>query len=221
MKAKIKKHPHFWLVICIYAIAVVVWLVVQLGGFIANRIMFATGELETGEFTLHPSVVLDDNFVLNELAYVDDAQNTDENKAVLVTTGSDPQMIFKFGAAKVESVQLYFTYENTPQMVNVYWANNGQDYSVNNMAYAQDAQQSIFWLPATGGQSLRIDPDTRPGNMITVEKVVINAKRPFYSFFVPSAKQVLLLCVVPAFVAAVLVTLLSVLPQKNKKAGDA
>lgn len=202
------------LILCLYAIAIVVWLLVQFGGFVINRIMFANGTFETRELTLQPTLVFDDNFMLHELEYLEPDEN---GYARLVTTGSDPQMIFKFGAAKIESVQLHFIYESEPQMVNVYWAKHGQDYSVNNMAYAQDAAESVFWLPALGGQSLRIDPDTRPGNIITVESVVINAKRPFYSFFVPSARIVLILFIAPIFTAAVLTVIVGILPKRKAK----
>lgn len=182
------KNRAVRLVLLCYAVGIAVWLLWQAGGLVAGKIGYANGSLAAAELTL-------DDFELWDMELRDGA---------LVTTGADPQLLLKDIALKVESLELEFSYTRAPQVVTVYWAKPGQDYAVKNMAYPAGSEGLVFRLPATGGQSLRIDPDTTAGNVITVQRIRVNVGRPFYAYFIPRAGQLVLLAVLPGLCAAAL-----------------
>lgn len=183
-----QRYPALWLLLVCYASGVVLLFVVHVAGFAANRMAYATGRLQTTEL------------------YVDDFEliNMEDTGNGLLTLNNDPQMLLIDTARRVENLQFDVQFEREPLVVNVFWAADGTDHSVRNMAYARPWNEQLFWLPPAGGQSLRIDPGFAAGNRLVVNRILINQPRPFYGFFIPTAGEVALLLVVPALAAAAL-----------------
>lgn len=188
---QLKKRPGALLALGCYAAALLVFLAVGLIGFIQNRAAYASGRLAPATLSL-------DDFEWNTELELRDG--------TLVSLGADPQLILKDRERAVENVTLDFGYSRTPRMQQVFWAAPGQDHALRQMAYptGQSGEKATFLLPAAGGQSLRIDPDTVLGTSIEVRGVTINTRRPFWQFFIPSAGQLAALLLVPPLAAAAL-----------------
>ena len=201
----VKKHPALCLVLTCYAVGLLVFLVVCLVGLVQNRLAYQSGALQTAALTL-------DDFDLVDLEPQEDG--------TLLSVGGDPQLRLRDTTRRVENVTVDITYRLTPLLVNAFWgdATTGEAaYSPRRMAYGSQTQGGLrFLLPPAGGQSLRIDPGTVVGNTIAVNRIVINEKRPFYAFFIPTATQGLVLCALPALVACAI----GLLPRPRQKAGD-
>ncbi len=209
------------LVLC-YAAGLALLLLWHLLGFVQNRMAYAAGDLT-------PAVLSPADFELEGFA-------TDE-AGRLISVSGDAQMLLRDTARRVESVTLHLRHSEDPVAQSVFWAAPGKAYSVRGMAWPQgDAApqpietengarawqtQSTFWLPAAGGQALRIDPCAVSGDVIEIERVAINEKRPFFAFFAFSAGEGLALCMVPGLAASGLSIVLGVLPKRARKAGDA
>lgn len=215
LKAHLKKHPAIALVLTCYAVGLVVFLAVRLWGFVQNRLAYANGTLQTASLAL-------DDFDLHDLELQEDG--------TLLSVGGDPQLLLKDQTRKVENVTIHFSYRLDPVLVNAFWADPGADYSARRMAYGAETADGLrFWLPAAGGQSLRLDPGTKVGNTITVHSITANEKRPFYAFFIPAAGESFMLCVLPALFACGLWLVGGALPprlrgwrpRRRKKAGAA
>ena len=216
---KWRENPTLLLLLACYAGGLVVFLLAHLAGLAANRVAYANGSLAPAALALA-------DFDLHELEPQPDG--------TLLSVGGDPQLLLRDAARRVENVTIHFEYTLPPLLVNTFWASPGQDFSLRRMAYPRqgqpEGQPKAFLLPATGGQSLRIDPGTRAGNRIAVHSIVINQKRPFFAFFVPSAGEVALLAVLPGLLACGLSLaaqwgpvqhLWQGLWPRRKKAGDA
>lgn len=182
----IRKNPETALLAGCYAAGLLVLLGVLLAGLAANRAAYASGALAPAQLTL-------DDFELYDLVVADGR---------LVSTGGDPRMILKDKSLLVENVALDAAYSRDPLTVAVYWAAPGGEYSVRRMRYpAGGGSPAVFYLPAAGGASLRIDPGVVAGNEIALNGIDINQPRPFWRFFVPTAAQWLLLAVLPMLAA--------------------
>lgn len=191
-----------------YAGAVLLFLAVHLVGFAANRMAYANGSLQT------------QNLPLSAFDFYGIEQRG-ENE--LFCFDGDPRLVLKDTSLRVDTVRFEAEYSLPPELLNVFWAPPGQDHSVRRMAYARGTARNTFWLAPTGGQSLRIDPGTVAGNVITVHDIVINEKRPFAGFFVPTAGEAALLLVLPGLCACAALVLRSAgwWPRRRQKAGDA
>ena len=175
----------FWLLVC-YGCGVLLLLGSQLAGLAANKIGYATGSLVAMELAI-------DDFDL-----VDLERNGDE----LLTIGADPQMIYKQSEQKVENLIVEAEYRIIPREQNAFWAKIGQEHSIEQMVFATGKDGTLYLLPAAGGQQMRFDPDTRLGNTISVHRIAINQPRPFWAFFIPTARQLILLITIPGLVAS-------------------
>ncbi len=189
LSKKYAARPGAFLLVAAYGLAIALFLLAHFGLFAANRVLYATGALSREALSAN-------DFEWFGLEPVDGA-NTQ-----FVTTDADPRLELKDKSRRVETVAISFTYARRPRSRTVFWAKPGQDYSVWNMAYSVGGEGRLFCLPVTGGQSLRIDPETVPGNLITVEGIEINVPRPFWAFFTPSALELMVLCVAPGLAAA-------------------
>lgn len=196
-----KKNSPVLLLLASYAAGLLLFVLFQLLCFAQNRIAYANG-------TLMEKTLAVADFNLQEMEIKEDGS--------LLCLGGDPQLILKDQSLKVENISLDFSYSMHPLLVNVFWAKPGQSYSLKQMAYPQKSQSGVFLLPAAGGQNLRVDPGTKAGNRIVVNSIVVNQKRAFYLFFVPSAGQVIVWVLGTGLAACTA----SLLPLKSKKAGD-
>lgn len=200
MRNWLKKHRKVTALLAFYGAGVVVLLCVQLAGLIQNKIAYANGSLAPQELSI-------DDFELVDIEIAEDG---------LLTLSGDPQMYLREEGRLVENVVLEFAYSRPPLMEMAFWAGEGQDHTLRQVAYMRD--DGMILLPAAGAQRLRIDPGTQPGNQIEIQRIAINQPRPLYSFFVPSAGQVLLLVAVPALLySAVMIAL--PLAKSHKKGG--
>lgn len=188
----LKKHRARLLLPACYLLALVLFLVVQFAGFVQNRAAYANGGLSPESYSQ---------------ADFDPAGDADIREGWLAVTGADPQLILQDGEKRVETLTVWYQSRRAPRAMQVFWAAPGQDYSLANSAFpaATGQQGELCWasfrLPATGGQSLRFDPDTEAGNLIRLEKAEVNRRRPFWQFFVPGAGEALLLMILPALAA--------------------
>jgi hypothetical protein len=191
MRKRRKKHAGAALLPGCYLLALAVFLAVHLAGFIQNRLAYASGRLAYAE------LVLDD---------LDLAADLTLESGVLLTDGYDPQLTLADRGMRVETLRLVAGYSRQPLVQTVFWAAPGHAYSPRRMAYPHSIgpEGSLFLLPPGGGQGIRLDPDTVPGNRISIEKVIVNEKRPIYLFFLPSSGEVALLAALPALAACAL-----------------
>ena len=187
MKKVRREHPSVFLVFACYLLCIVGWLLVDVGQLAYNRVLHQNGTLETTRLTVA-------DFSLQEMEPMDGG---------FLTTGSDPQMIYSDAAQRVDTVRARIQYRTPPVVETAFYAAPGQPYSIRQMEYAQqEGEDSLFLLPAGGGQSLRIDPDATAGNLLWIEEIILNEKRPVYKFFIPSATEGALLLVGPALLAS-------------------
>lgn len=189
-----QKHPTAFLLLACYACGLVVFAAAHLGLFAANRAAYANGSLA------HATLAVED-FALREM-------EPQEDGTLLVLPGGDPQMLLIDTQRRVESVYIDFDYTLPPLLVNAFWGEEAEDgsveYSPRRMAYRQPGSEdgeAAFYLPANGGQALRIDPGTAIGNRITVYGIEINRPRPFWAFFVPGAGEAVLYLALPGLAA--------------------
>lgn len=208
MRIMAKKHLITALLLACYAGGLVVFLAAHLVGFVQNRVAYANGQLAPGQLSVQ-------DFALQDVEVQPDG--------TLLTLGGDPQMLLLDTGRRVENVRIDFTYARPPLLENVFWKTPNQEYSTRRMAYPNAAGQHC--LPAAGGQGLRIDPGTQISNIITVNSIVVNQKRPLWQFFTPTAGEVFLLLVLPGLLAAGLsITRNSGLWRRkkpNRKVGEA
>lgn len=180
-------RPGAFLLLACYAAFLLGWLLLGLGRFVYNRALYASGALEEAVLTM-------EDFTCSGLEPLDGGW---------VTVNSDPQMILNDPARRVDTLRTRFTGLHAPQVETAFYAKPGQPYSLWRMVYARQTQDGqLYWLPAGGGQSLRLDPDSAAGNILQGGEMVINEKRPVYAFFLPSASVVALGLVGPGLVAA-------------------
>ncbi len=211
MKKLFRNHMGIAVTLFIYMMALLLFLLVHLGQFALNQIYYSNGTLQEKHLSIS-------DFTLYDM------EITGEN--TLYCYGSDPRMILNDASISVDTLTFSASYSLPPNMVTAFWAPAGQDYSVRAMAYPTNDENSIFYLPAGGGQSLRIDPGTQAGNVVTVNSIIINTKRPFYMFFIPTAGEAISLFTIPALLSCVIVTMRQsgrsffVFRKNKKKAGD-
>ncbi len=196
----------FWLLVC-YGAGVLLLLGSQLVGLAANKIGYATGSLVAMELSI-------EDFDLVDL---------EQNGDTLLSIGADPQMIYKQKEQKVENLIVEAEYRIIPREQNAFWAKIGQEHSIEQMVFATGKDGTLYLLPAAGGQQMRFDPDTRPGNVITIQRIAINQPRPLWAFFIPSAQQLILLATIPGLVASLfaIVRRADIQAFKRQKGGEA
>ncbi len=189
MKAAVgrcRAHPARFLLGACYGL----WL---LGLVVLHVVQFAHNRAEYASGMLQPAVLSAEDFTLYELA---------EEDGALVSTGADPRMLLLDSARRVDSVWLDIAYEGDYGAAAVFWAAPGDEYSVRDMAYPATPGGSVFYLPADGAQSLRIDPANLPGVKLEVRGVHVNVRPPVWAFFAPSETEWLLFAVAPGLLAA-------------------
>lgn len=197
-----KKRPAAALVLLCYSLAALVYLVVHLYGFAANRAAYASGGLDTATLQVQ-------DFTLYDL---------EEQNGALVSIGSDPQMILNDASLRVENLRVEWAAAQAPWTVMVFWAPPGGPYTLWDVAYAEkDEAGFAVQLPAAGGQSLRIDPDTRAGNRFYIKSITVNEPAPLWRFFVPRVYEAAAYLTVPALLACAL----SLLPRPKRPAAPA
>lgn len=208
MRRFIKKHPAPGLLLLCYGAALALLLLVHLGDFVANRVLYATGHFTTRELTVA-------DFDLENLIELDDGR--------LVSTTADPQMLLKDPAQKVDTVYLELQTHLPARATMVFYARDRQ-YTMRQVLYGTAAGGGLsFYLPSLGGASLRVDPVSVESNIITIERIVINQPRPVYAFFVFSANEWLALALLPGLLACGISILWQgrALLPRYRKAGDA
>lgn len=186
-----KKRPALFFVAACYICGAIILFFVQLYGFVANRILYATGALAPAQLTL-------DDF---------DLDGIERSGNELWTFSTDPQMLLKDSGRLVENMVIDFSFQRPARTCTVFWQKPGQGYSMRRMAYSQNSENQVFYLPPTGVQGLRLDPDTIASNLIVVNSIAINQPRPLWVFFVPGTRRLVLLAVLPGLCASALATL--------------
>lgn len=208
MKRLYEKHPGGALCGACYALGLLLLLALHFAGFVQNRVAYSNGTLAHAELSV-------DDFELREMVETEDG--------MLVATGGDPQMLLLDKERRVENVYMEVGYSLPHRQQMALWTPAGADYDIRALAYAKDQDGgTVFWLPAAGGQSLRIDPTSVPGNVMEIRRIEINRPRPFYAFFIFTPDEWLLLGVLPALAASGIELLRQgVGALRRRKAGDA
>ena len=186
MKLK-QKHPTAFLLCLCYAACLLGLLLLHLLQFAGNRIAHQKGAFPETQLTLA-------DFTLEGLV---------EKDGVLVSTTTDPQMLLQDTQIKADAILLEAEFVYPPHLLMAFYAPPGQDYSVRNGVYGQtQGNTTLFLLPPSGGQSIRIDPGDVVSNPITIHKIILNPPRSIGSFFVFAPLDWTILSVAPALAAS-------------------
>lgn len=206
MKNWCKQNPAKALVACCYAVGLAGLLLLHLFQFGMNRAAYANGTLAPKEATI-------EDFNLYELELGEDGR--------LLTTGGDPRLELIDGGLPVDTVTLELAYSQDPYIVNLFYREDGEDYSVRKMAYAAEEADGSqrFLLPPSGVRNLRIDPGLVPGNEVRVRRILLNQPRGFADFFRFSATEWVLLAVAPGLVASAIWTAVQGLAALRRRKG--
>lgn len=218
MRQLSKKHPTAVLLLLCYGGWLAVFLVLHTIGLVQNKVLYANGTFTTQQLTLadfeEPVGFAQKENKMVPLALYN-SYYSEENYNTLVSITADPQLLLKDAAQRVDSLQVEIAYATPPRTQTVFYAKPGQDYTVRQMVYPQQVQTqerendtlytSTFWLPPSGGQSLRLDPDTVAGRQMQITAITLNVPRPWTSFFVPTPGEIAAFAVVPGLLAAVFV----------------
>lgn len=205
MKKRMNKHPAKALLAVCYGGWLTMLLLLHLAGLVQNKMLYANGTFTTQTLT---TPQIEQQFELIDMELRGD---------VFVTLSGDPQFLLKDAQQRVDSVVLTATYGQNPQVLNAFYTVPGQDYTVRKMVYAQqNGHQSTFYLPQAGGQSLRIDPGTLPGNAIAIESITLNSPRPWYMFFDLSAGEWIVFVVIPGLLASFFWSMRQLFPMLKK-----
>ncbi len=190
MKHFKQTHPGLFLVCACYIVALLLAFLFHTGQFVLNRVLYASGALQA-------TVLQMEDFTPTQLERLDDGR--------WVTTGSDPSLLLNDANLRVDTVRTQFVFTNEPLIETAFYAQPGEAHSLRQMVYAEESGDGqVYFLPARGVQSLRIDPDSSYGNIFEVGEIVLNEPRPFWVFYIPGGVEIGILLLVPAFVAGFL-----------------
>lgn len=184
MKAFAKKYPSAALFAGCYIAWALGLVLLHLVWFGVNRAQYANGSFVPGALAI-------EDFELSQMKL---------EGGLLVTTDADPQMLLRDRERRIDTLALDIEYTLDPYIVNAFYAAPGEDYSLRRMLYPAGGQ-GAFTFPPGGGQSLRIDPGTAPGNLLTVHSITVNTPRPFWAFFRFSKNELAVAAVVPGLLA--------------------
>lgn len=130
-----------------------------------------------------------------------------EGENVWVTTSDDPRMILADCPEYIRRVDLTIRYINLDpgEFTLFYMPRTGmEEFDANYRLWARQQQNNgwSFSLPAGKTYGLRIDPGIYDGMQMEITSIVLNAKQPALSFFVPSRSWVISFAVFPALIAS-------------------
>lgn len=187
---KQKRRRRWPLLLAFYALALVVWLAVAGIGLLADNVRRANG-------TVAEQVLGFADFEMENLALVEDHEEW------LVSTNTDPQLVYRpAGALHVGRVEFTARALNVPpgEMTLYYTTREDESFTDAHRLWARRLPGGS-WVFDLGGKritALRLDPDTAGGVIWEVDGIVLNARKPTLSWFLPDALQAaLLLCTPP------------------------
>lgn len=137
-----------------------------------------------------------------------------------VSTDSDSHLYWN-EPAYLETITLKATHNSVPLSVVLYWkTDSAADYAERNTVYATKTAEGEYTFDLGGKfvQGIRIDPDSAGGVITWFDGIVLNPQTPWYTVFVPSATQSLLLILLPLLAAAIWQEIASVWQSVRKKA---
>lgn len=185
-----------------YLLALVLWLVFGMGR--CARMLWADSRGNYPRMTLTAADLTLRSFV--NYADLEWDEPPYEDPDLFLTTDNDPQMTW-MGSGYLETVVLHASHYTPPGAVALYYLKPGQtDFSEKQKVYAAVTGNGEYTFPMGGVQvsGIRIDPDSRGGIPTLFKGVELNPARPWYSYFLPTVEQSLLLLALPGIAAAVL-----------------
>lgn len=213
-----KARPLFrpqQLLLLAYLLAAVLWLVQGLVGSAVMLNYKLKGEMPRQ--TVNPADLVTESFApysSNEWWVA-----PDDDPAWYLSTDSDPHIYWQ-GQGYLETVRLYAGHQLPPGGVAMYYLLPGQtDYSEAQKVYANVTGEGEYTF-ALGGKwvtGLRIDPDSVGGVPTLFHGIELNPDTPWYTRFLPSGGQWLVLLFVPALAAAAVALVLSFFVQDEPK----
>lgn len=193
------------LVLACYVVVIVVSFGVMLSQFVADKMGIANGTLV--EMNLTPN-----DFELIELEQIEGN--------LYQSTLDDPQMILLQVPQTVRTLRLESSYSSKPYEIDLYYTTKpGQDYSKTMRVWPviQSDGSYLFTLPRTHIESLRLDPASA-AVQIEFGNITLNEQQSVIHYFNPGWSGLVLLLIMPAFIAALLRFVLIVIQyyKKNK-----
>ena len=103
------------------------------------------------------------------------------------SVNEDPQFLLPVTGRTV-IVRMELTYSMDPGEVMLFYAREGEDYSKEKCVYPRVLGEGVyeFLLPSFGVESLRLDPASRSGVVMTDVTITLNAPRSVWSYFAMS-----------------------------------
>lgn len=188
--------------VCYGALAVC-WLLLCLFNFAADSVLFASGKLQTAEYTL------------SQLELVN-MELKGENEAV--STTDDAQIIIPVNG-RVTQVRLQYDMSAQPGEVNLYYTRGDEPFTDTQKIWGKRAADGsyTFALPRGYIRQIRIDPTNRKRVKMQCRSLVVNGKRSFGAYFALSGEQVFRFLVLPALVSSALAWLYTAFPAAGQK----
>ncbi len=151
----------------------------------------------------------------------------------IVSTDADPYIIFTFSQQNIRTLHMDAQFATPPGEVILYYSypentnlsdptaaavelGFSQNRRVNGEVQADGSY--IFTLPAGEIAALRLDPGNVPGNEIFLNQLTLNVYSEPHEYFLPNARQWLMLAILPAFVCCVIYTIAELLSALKRLA---
>lgn len=195
--------PRVLPVLC-YGIILLGWLAVSAAGFAADMVLAANGALAQQPLAVN-------NFTLDQLEVQPDG--------TLQATDHDPKMFLNQLPQTVRTLRMEATYSSKPYEINLYYTTRpGEDFGKDRRVWPvlQPDGSYLFTLPRQHIEALRLDPASAAVE-IDIAGLTLNVPRSAASYFNPGWDGLVLLLVLPAFVAAGLRWVLNVIQYYTKR----
>lgn len=188
MQRQLKKRPLFMVLACYvgYATALLLWHAFLWAG---DAAAYGNGKLAERQLTA---------------ADFDLSGMVEQDSGALLTTDADPQMIWR-GEEAVDDMVLRLSFSRVPEETVVFAKKTREeDYSLAGQVFGQrQTDGSVLYDFPAGTRCFRIDPDIYAGNEIRIQEITINRRRPFYTYFLLSGKEVFWAILTPGLLASV------------------
>ncbi len=181
-----------------YIIAVVALVMFVLISFATDRILRATGLLQSETLTF-------DDVVMWEIIPTDDGK--------MFSFSVDPQIHLPEKEQLISSVELkMYLEEETGELAAYYTTENEPEYSVANRVFGyKDSEGVVFDFGLKKVTSIRLDPASYVTVLGVFNGVIVNPERSLIDFFRFSGATIYFLALIPAMVVALICTFKQIL----------
>lgn len=187
-----------------WALVLVCYVVAIVGVFAVKTFYFVSDKISVANGSLVQTTLVPEDFDLVALEPI--------GGGVYQSIDADPQMILIELPTKVRNLTLRTTYSSKPLEIDLYYTTKlGQDFGKTMRVWPviQADGSYLFTLPHESIQSLRLDPASAAVK-IEFEEISLNQPQSAIQYFNPGWSGLVLLLVLPAFAAAILRWIISV-----------